>query len=124
MARCEQGYLCDVCGLEVDGLTDSALYLRYVLGDIAPEFLPRGRERHVRCEPSLAQFIVAEGFSPCDCVGPFCKSQLDPAFVAAEETRVTRGWQRLQTLPNLGLSVSDYPLPEVRLAWQRQTAPP
>ena len=31
MARCEQGYLCDVCGEEVEDITQSDLYLAYVL---------------------------------------------------------------------------------------------
>ena len=39
MARCEQGYLCEVCGSEVEALTDSDLYLRYVLGEVAPAHL-------------------------------------------------------------------------------------
>ena len=33
MARCDQGYLCEVCGGDVEAITDSDLYLRYVLGD-------------------------------------------------------------------------------------------
>ena len=34
MARCEQGYLCDVCGDEVHDITESDLYLRFVTGAI------------------------------------------------------------------------------------------
>ena len=32
MAKCEEGYLCDVCGGDVEAITDSDLYLRYVVG--------------------------------------------------------------------------------------------
>ena len=39
MARCERGYLCEVCGGEVEELTESDLYLRYVLGEVDPELL-------------------------------------------------------------------------------------
>ena len=55
MARCEQGYLCDVCGQDVAEITDSDLYLRFVLGEVEPEKLHILRERHIRCNPSVAQ---------------------------------------------------------------------
>ena len=29
MARCDQGYLCDVCGDEVENIRESDLYLRF-----------------------------------------------------------------------------------------------
>jgi hypothetical protein len=35
MARCDKGYLCDVCGEEVEEIVDSELYLRYVMGEVA-----------------------------------------------------------------------------------------
>lgn len=111
MARCEQGYLCDVCGQEVEGITDSDLYLRYVLGEVPPDQLMRTPERHIRCNPVTAQFIVAAGFAPVCCDGPFAKAGLDPAFVAEQEDRVTRAWRRLQELPGLGLTIAEYPLP-------------
>jgi hypothetical protein len=119
MTRCEQGYLCDVCGGDVAEMTDSDLYLRYVLGEVPPEQLHLLRERHIRCNPSLAQFIVDAGFEPVRCEGVFAKETLDPEFVAAEEARVTRGWRRLQELPRLGLTILEYPLPEVIEAWRR-----
>lgn len=124
MARCEQGYLCDVCGGEVEEVVDSALYLRYVLGDVPPERLLKSQERHLRCEPSLAQFIVDPAFPPVSCAGAFAKASLDPEFVKEEETRVTRGWRRLQEIPSLGLSVPEYPLPEVIAGWGRGAASP
>jgi len=111
MARCEQGYLCDICGLEVEGITESALYLRYVLGRVPAEKLPYSRERHIRCDPVLAQFIVDPAFEPVVCEGIFTKDCLDPAHVAEEEALVTRAWRRLQELPRLGLPITEYPLP-------------
>jgi hypothetical protein len=123
MARCEQGYLCEVCGQDVAGITDSDLYLRYVLGEVPPERLHQLRERHIRCNPALAQFIVDAGFEPVHVDGPFAKASLDSAYVAEEEARVTRGWRRLQELPTLGLTIAEYPLPEVRDAWQEPVEP-
>jgi hypothetical protein len=118
MARCEQGYLCDVCGQDVAEITESDLYLRYVLGEVPPEQLHRMPERHVRCNPSLAQYIVEADFEPLRCEGPFAKENLDPAYVAAEEARVTRAWRRLQELPRLRIPIIEYPLPEVRERWR------
>ena len=62
MAKCEQGYLCEVCGAEVEGITESDLYLRYVLGEVDPGWLPVSPERHLRCNPALAQYIVDASF--------------------------------------------------------------
>lgn len=120
MAGCEQGYLCDVCGGDVEQITESDLYLRYVLGEVAPLALPTLRERHIRCNPATAQYIVDPAFAPVPCDGPFAKEALDPAFVAEQEARVTRGWRRLQEIPRLGIPLTEYPLPEVRAAWDSQ----
>src|SRR5947199_6964660 len=84
MARCEQGYLCDVCGADVEAITDSDLYLRYVLGEVSPHELPRMRERHVRCNPATAQFIRDPAFPPISCDGTFAREALDPAYVAVQ----------------------------------------
>lgn len=124
MARCDQGYLCDVCGQEVETIDESDLYLRYVVGEVDPETLHDQPERHIRCHPTLAQFIVADGFEPVRAEGYFDKAQLDPAFVRAEEGRVTRGYLRLRELPGSGLAITDYPLPEVRGRWQDAPATP
>jgi hypothetical protein len=110
MAKCDEGYRCEVCGQDVAEIIDSDLYLRYVLGEVPLELLHRLPERHVRCNPALAQFIVIAEFQPVNCPGPFGKDQLDPEFVREEENRVTRGWRRLQAIPTLGLSVPEYPL--------------
>lgn len=114
MAKCEQGYLCEVCGLDVEEITESDLYLRYVIGLVDPETLHTSRERHIVCNPSLAQFIVDERFRPVVVTGPFDKRTLDPADVRERESLVTRGWRRLHELAGSEISVLEYPLPEVR----------
>jgi hypothetical protein len=111
MARCERGYLCDVCGREVEEIGDSDLYLRYVLGDVSIDQLQQTPERHIRCNPALAQYIVDASFKPAVYQGIFAKSHFDCDFVALEEARVTRAWRRLQELPTLGLALDEYPLP-------------
>jgi hypothetical protein len=123
MARCEQGYLCQVCGLEVAEITDSDLYLRYVLGETPPEQLHLLPEVHIRCNPSTAQYIVDPAFPPVVCDGPFAKTFLDAAYVADEEARVTRGWRRLQELPTLGIPIIDYPLTAVHIDSESEPAP-
>src|SRR3954454_6407512 len=104
MAKCDEGYRCEVCGRDVEAIAESDLYLRYVLGEVPLELLHRLPERHVRCNPALAQYVADPGFAPAACPGPVGKAALDPACVAAEEERVTRGWRRLQAIPTLGLS--------------------
>lgn len=110
MAKCDEGYRCEVCGRDVEAIAESDLYLRYVLGEVPLELLHRLPERHIRCNPALAQYIADAGFEPVVCIGPFDKSELDAAFVVEEEQRVTRGWRRLQAIPRLGLTVPEYPL--------------
>lgn len=110
MAKCDEGYRCEVCGGDVEAIIDSDLYLRYILGEVPLEMLHRLRERHIRCNATLAQYITDPAFEPVTTPGPFGKAQLDPAFVADEEHRVTRGWRRLQAIPRLGLTVPEYPL--------------
>ena len=114
MARCERGYLCEVCGEEVEEITESDLYLRFVLGEVNGDFLHRLPERHIRCNPAVAQFIVADDFAPVPVDGAFAKANLDPEFVRAEEQRITRGYLRLRELSSSGRPIWDYPLPEVR----------
>ena len=82
-----------------------------------PEQLHLLPERHIPCNPALAQYIIDPEFPPLRCEGLFAKEQLDPTFVAEEEARVTRGWRRLRELPALGLPILEYPLPEVIAAW-------
>ena len=81
MAKCEEGYLCDVCGGDVEEIVDSDLYLRFVIGQLDPETLHTTRERHIRCNPVFAQFIVDPDFPPIAVEGAFDKRQLDPVYV-------------------------------------------
>ena len=113
MARCEQGYLCEVCGDEVEEITDSDLYLRYIIGEIDARSLLSAPERHIRCNPVQAQFIVADEFEPVVVDGPFAKKNLEQEDVRRREDLVMRGWRRLQEIKQLGVTVSEYPLPEV-----------
>ncbi|MGL4514487.1 MAG: hypothetical protein ACRCT8_15470 [Lacipirellulaceae bacterium] len=122
MAKCDEGYLCDVCGEDVGAVTDSALYLRFVIGQIDPEVLHTARERHLRCDPALAQYVVAERFAPVACDGPFDKRSLDVGFVSAREELVTRGWRRLKQIAKLGGPITEYPLPEVVERLRRDAA--
>ena len=112
MAKCDEGYLCDVCGQDVAELTGSDLYLRYIVGMLDPEVLHTTAERHIRCNPAIAQYIVADDFEPVVVEGPFDKRTLDPAFVAQQEVLMTRGWRRLHEVAALGLPIIEYPLPE------------
>ncbi|MCA9238008.1 MAG: hypothetical protein KDA44_21190, partial [Planctomycetales bacterium] len=98
MARCDEGYLCEVCGAAVESLAESALYLQYVIGWIDPETLHTRRECHVACLPSLAQFISAGDFPELFVDGEFDKRKLDPTFVQQRTNLVTRGYLRIQQL--------------------------
>ena len=120
MAKCEEGYLCDVCGGDVEELTDSDLYLRFVIGQLDPETLHTTRERHIRCNPVLGQFIVDDDFPPLIVEGGFDKRLLDPQYVRQRETLVTRGYRRLKELRGLDLPIIDYPLAEVRAEIERR----
>ena len=105
MARCDEGYRCDVCGRDVEAITDSDLYLRYVLGEVPGQLKQEMVGYHV--DPDS---VVDPDFEPVTCDGPFAKAGLDPEFVRAEEERVTRGWRRLRAIPHLGLTLAEYPL--------------
>jgi hypothetical protein len=87
-----------------------------------PEVLHTTPERHIRCNPSLAQYIVAEDFQPVVVEGAFDKRMLDPDFVAERESLVTRGWQRLNEVARTGIPIIEYPLPEVLEAIKARSA--
>lgn len=116
--QCDTGYMCDVCGRDVEAIVDSDLYLRYIMGDVPPLQLPKQRERHIRCNPALSQYIVEDGFEPIVCAGIFAKANLDVEFVREQEALVTRAWRRLQAIPTLGVAIPEYPLPEVLERWK------
>src|SRR5262249_24819230 len=108
------------CGQDVGEITDSDLYLRFVIGMVDPETLHTSRERHMRCNPVLAQFIVDERFEPIVVEGDFDKRELDPAYVRQRESLVTRGYRRLHEVAHLDLPIIDSPLPEVRDKLERE----
>jgi hypothetical protein len=110
MARCDEGYPCEVCDQDVEDVTVSDLYLRFVMGEVPIDRIHRLPERHIRCNPALAQYIVDASFPNVQCEGPFDKRQLDGEFVKAEEARISRAWRRLQMLPTLGLPIHEYPI--------------
>ena len=120
MAKCDEGYRCDVCGDDVEQIRESSLYLRYVVGLLDPETLHTAAERHLSCDPLLAQFVVHDDFPRLEVEGDFDKRQLDEAFVQQRERLITRGWQRLCELEGQqDVSMLDYPLPEVRERMRR-----
>lgn len=121
MAKCEEGYLCAVCNGDVEAITDSDLYLRFVIGQLDPETLHTSRERHIRCNPVLAQFIVDPDFEPVVVEGEFDKHKLDANYVREQETLVTRGYRRLREIAHLDLPIIDYPLPEVRAKLEKES---
>jgi hypothetical protein len=123
MAKCDEGYLCSVCGEDVAEITDSDLYLRYVIGLLDPELLHATPERHIRCNPLLAQFIVDDAFEAVVVDGEFSKDALDKEYVSQRKSLVTRGWKRLAEIKALGeVSVLEIPLPEVIEKMNQQDA--
>jgi hypothetical protein len=120
MAACDTGYICDVCGKDVEAIFESDLYLRYIMGEVAPLDLPKQRERHIRCNPATAQYIIDPAFEPIVCEGMFAKTHLDAEFVRQQEELVTRAWRRLQEIPMLGLTIPEYPLAEVLNKWRAE----
>jgi hypothetical protein len=110
MAKCNEGYLCSVCGRDVEDIVDSDLYLRFILGQVDAETLHTTPERHIRCNPALAQFIVDEAFDPVSMEGDFDKRWLDAAFRAEREAQVTRAWRRLREVAKSDVPLTDYPL--------------
>lgn len=113
MAKCDEGYLCDVCGKDVGAITESDLYLQFVTGMVDAETLHTTPERHIRCNPALAQFIVDPQFPAVSFEGPLDKRALDPSFVTERESLITRGWQRLKQVAKERPPITEYPLPEV-----------
>lgn len=118
MAKCDEGYICAVCGQDVADITVSDLYLRYVTALIVPEVLHTTPERHIRCNPVLAQFILHPDFPAVEVVGDFDKRNLAPDVRLAREDLMTRGWLRLREIKDIlargELAITDYPLEDVR----------
>lgn len=109
MAKCDNGYLCEVCGKNVNRIQDSDLYLRYLLGEVTSDRLHLEKEVHIRCNPERAQYIDHPGFEEVVLEGPFSKNNLDSSFVMKEQARVSAAYQRLQKLKAMGIGILDYP---------------
>ena len=120
--KCDEGYRCDVCGADVTSIVESDLYLRYVIGEVDPETLHTTAERHIRCNPIVAQFIDDERFEPVDVDGPMSITHLDADFVAERRELVTRGYRRLLEIAEWpgDRDLTAYPLPE---AMERYRSP-
>ena len=110
MARCDEGYLCEVCGAAVNEIVDSDLYLSFVMGLIREEELTQAPERHIRCNPVQAQFIRHPDFEAVVVDGPFGRAELDADYVGSQDDLVTRAWLRLREVVGLGIPVNEYPL--------------
>ncbi len=115
MAKCDQGYLCEVCGEEVTSIVESDLYLRYVLGQLDAEKLHLTLERHLRCNPTLSQYIADERFPTVVVEDAFDKRTMEPEFVAQYTGRVTLAYLRLWEIAasEEPISLLDYPLTEM-----------
>lgn len=114
MAKCDEGYRCDVCGEDVTSIVDSDLYLRYVIGQLDPEVLHTSPERHIRCNPVLAQFIEHDQFERVTVDGEMSRDHLDGDYVRQRSSLVTRGYARLLEIAATegDRDVTTYPLPE------------
>lgn len=121
MAKCDQGYLCRVCGEEVEKLSQSELYLRFVIGEIDPETLHLSSECHLQCNPILSQFIDDPRFGRAvSAPKGFRAEDLDPQYAIARRELVTRGYLRLLEIQSNRKSfpqVQDYPLEECKRKW-------
>lgn len=123
MAKCDEGYLCEVCGEEVEGIANSDLYLRFVIGEMDPEQLHTSPERHITCNPILAQFIDDDRFEQperLDIPDGFALADLDDDYVASRRELATRGYQRLLELAasDEEMAIYEYPLPEAIAKWR------
>src|SRR5256885_5343232 len=74
MAKCDEGYRCEVCGRDVEAVTESDLYLRYVLGEVPLYRLHLSPERHIRCNPALSPYIADPRFEAGSCDGAVGKA--------------------------------------------------
>ncbi len=114
MAKCDEGYRCEVCGQDVTSIVDSDLYLRFVIGELDPEVLHTSPERHIRCNPVLGQFIEHPQFESVLVQNEFAKGNLDPQYCQQRTRLVSRGYARLLEIAATDgdRDVTAYPLPE------------
>ena len=116
MAKCDEGYLCDVCGQDVAELTDSDLYLRYIVGMLDPEVLHTTPERHIRCNPRSPSTSSPTTSSRSSSKARSTSARSTRATSREREALLTRGWRRLNEVVRLGVPIIEYPLPEVLAA--------
>ncbi len=123
MAKCDEGYRCDVCGDDVVAIVDSDLYLRFVIGELDPEVLHTSPERHIRCNPVLAQFIQHDEFGEVVIDGEFSRCGLDAEFARHRTDLVSRGYARLLEIAEseADRDVTAYPLPEAIERYRRSS---
>ena len=112
MAKCDEGYLCDVCGDEVTSIVESDLYLRYVIGQLDAERLHVSPERHLKCNPTLTQYITDPRLDPIEAEGDFDRRKLDETYVKQQTELVSRGYRRLWEISGSEspISLLDYPI--------------
>lgn len=110
--KCDEGYRCEVCGADVTSIVESDLYLRFVIGELDAEILHTSPERHIRCNPVLAQFIDDDRLEPVQFDGPMSADRLDADFVAQRRAWVTQGYQRLHEIASWpgDRDITSYPL--------------
>ena len=114
MAKCDEGYLCSVCGKDVGNIIDSGLYLMFVIGEVESRQLFGEPEHHLRCNPVLAQYIVDPEFEPVVVESEWGKQNLESEDVRQREELVTAGWRRLREVIHLNIPIGEYPLESVR----------
>ena len=111
MARCDEGYPCSRCGQPVKNLLESALYVRYVLGEYEIHELFTAPDCHLHCDYELARFIRHEKFTPPEKPVGFEVPPLTEAERLDREQQVTAAWVRLREAIHQGLPITAYPLP-------------
>ena len=122
MAKCEEGYLCEVCGQDVAEITESDLYLRYVIGlrrsRGAAHHAASGTSAATRRWRSSSSMTIsrrsrskAPSTSGCS-IRPTSASRRRSSPAASAASRSS---------PRLDLPILDYPLPEVRAEMEKQS---
>lgn len=100
-----------MCGEYVPDVLNSELYLRFVLGEADFEQLYSTPDAHIVCVPAIAQYIVHDDFDPVVETDPdMDKRNREQEWVIQREQRVTAAWLRLQSIPELGIDIHEYPL--------------
>ncbi|HEU5116985.1 MAG TPA: hypothetical protein VFT74_09950, partial [Isosphaeraceae bacterium] len=87
--------------------------------EVDPETLHQSPERHLRCNPSLSQFIDDPEFEAVVVQGPFSKNELDPAYVAEETARVSAAYRKLREIYHTSRNtpITEYLAPELQARW-------